>query len=75
MLAGKKQSSFLNFDVENFYPSISEKLLTDAINFAKSSANITEQDLSITMQSRKTMLFQNSEPWGKNLKMKISMYL
>ena len=36
MLAGKKQSSFLNFDVENFYPSISEKLLTGAINFAKS---------------------------------------
>ena len=40
----KKQSSFVNFDVENFYPSISEKLLTDAINFAKSSANITQQD-------------------------------
>ena len=58
----KKQSSFLNFEVENFYPSISEKLLIDVINFAKSSANIIEQDLSITMQSRKTLLFQNSEP-------------
>ena len=63
----KKQSSFVNFDVENFYPSISEKLLIDAINFAKSSANITEQDLSIIMQSRKTLLFQNSEPWVKKL--------
>ena len=40
----KKQSSFANFDVENLYPSISEKLLIDAINFAKSSANIIEQD-------------------------------
>ena len=30
----KKQSSFINFDVENFYPSISEKLLIDALNFA-----------------------------------------
>ena len=63
----KKQSSFLNFEVENFYPSISEKLLIDVINFAKSSANITEQDLFITMQSRKTLLFQNSEPWMKKL--------
>ena len=71
----KKQPSFVNFDVENFYPSISEKLLIDAINFAKSSANITEQDLSIIMQSRKTLLFQNSEPWGENLEMKISTYL
>ena len=57
----KKQSSFINFDVENFYPSISEKLVMDALNFAKSSVNITDQDLSIIMQSRKTLLFQNSK--------------
>ena len=56
----KKQPSCVNFDVENIYPSISEKHLIDAINFAKSSANITEQDLSIIKQSRKTLLFQNS---------------
>ena len=56
----KKYSSFVNFDVENFYPSISEKLLIDAINYAKLPANIPEQDLSIIMQSRKTPVFQNS---------------
>ena len=61
----KKKSSLLNFDVENLYPSISVKRLIDAINFAKSSANITERDLSIIMQSRITLLFQNSEPWVK----------
>ena len=61
----EEQSSFLNVDVENFYPSISGKLLIDAINFAKSSINITEQGLSIIMQSRKTLLFQNSESWVK----------
>ena len=60
----KTQSSFVNFNVENFYPPISE---IDAITFAKSSANITEQDLSIIMQSRKTLLFQNSELWVKKL--------
>ena len=53
--------------VENFCLSISEKLLIDAINFAKSSANITEQDLSIIMQSRKILLFQNSEPSVKKI--------
>ena len=60
-----KQSSFVNFDVENFYPSTSEKLLIDAINFEKSSINITEQDLPIIMQSKKTLLFQKSESWVK----------
>ena len=63
----KKQSWSVNFDVENFYQSILETLLIDAINFTKSSANITKQDLSIIMQSRKTLLFQNSEPWVKKL--------
>ena len=29
----KKQSSFINFDVENLCPSISEKFLIDALNF------------------------------------------
>ena len=64
-ISNKKQSSFINFDVENFYPPISEKLLIDALNFAKSSINITEQNLSIIMQSKKTLLFQNSESWAK----------
>ena len=63
----KKQSSFVNFEIDNFYSSISEKRLLDAINYAKSSANITEQDLSIIMQSRKTLIFENSEPWTKIL--------
>ena len=63
----KKHSSFVNLDVENFYPSISEKRLIDAVNFGKSSAIITQQDLSIIMQSRETLLFQNSEPWVKKL--------
>ena len=42
-----KRPPFVNFDVENFHPSISEKLLIDAINFAKSLAEITEEDLSV----------------------------
>ena len=63
----KTQSSFVNFDVENLDLSISKKLLIDAINSAKSSTNITEQDLSIIMQSRKTLLFQHSELWVKKL--------
>ena len=47
--------------------SKSKKLLIDAINFAKLSANTIEQDLSIIMQLRTTLLFQISEPCVKKL--------
>ena len=42
-IPNKKASSFFNFDVENFYPSISEKLMTDAISYAKSLIDVTEE--------------------------------
>ena len=62
-IKSKKTSSFVNFDVENIYPSISIDLLTDAISYAKTITNIDDDQLSIIMQSRKTLLFNNSEPW------------
>ena len=34
-IKSKKTSSFVNFDVETFYPSISIDLFTDAISYAK----------------------------------------
>ena len=55
----------MNFDVENFYPSISIDLFTDAISYAKTITNIDDDQLSIIMQSRKTLLFNNNEPWVK----------
>ena len=61
----KKTSSFVNFDVENFYPSILLDLFTDAISYAKTITNRDDDQLSIIMQSRKTLLFNNSEPWIK----------
>ena len=63
----KNHSSFINFDVENFYPSISLKLFTDTINYAKNIIDINDQELAIIMQSRKTLLFQNGESWVKKL--------
>ena len=37
--------------------------MPDAISCAKSFINITEEEYSIIMHSRKILLFQNSEPW------------
>ena len=64
-IKSKKTSSFVNFDFENFSPSISIDLFTDAISYAKTITNINDDQLSIIMQSRKTLLFNNNEPWVK----------
>ena len=61
----KRVSSFANFDVEDFYLLISMKLFTDSIKYAKNLIEITDQDLATTMQARKILLFQNTEPWVK----------
>ena len=61
-IRNKSNTSFFVFDIESFYPSISVKFLEDAINFAKTVCNISEQDTLIILQARRTFLFNNGEP-------------
>ena len=56
----ERASSFLNLDVNKFYPSISMKLFTGTVEYAKTLIEITDQDLAIKMQARKT--FQSNHP-------------
>ena len=56
---------FIQFDIENLYPSISRKLFNEAISFAKLYCDINDDDLSIILQSRKTLLFFDNNPWVK----------
>ena len=53
----------MNFDVKNFYPSISFDFSTDPYSYAKTITNIDDDRLLITMQSRKNFLFNNEKPW------------
>ena len=66
-IKSKKNSSLLNLDVENFYPSISIDLFTDAISYTKIITSIDDDQLSIIIQSRKTLIFNNIEPYVKKL--------
>ena len=56
---------FTIFDIKDFYLSISEKLLTNALNFAKEITDISREDMQIMYHSRKTLLFSNEKPWMK----------
>ena len=53
------------FDIKDFYPSIKETLLIKAINFAEKRVNITNEDKVIINYSRKSLLYDNREPWMK----------
>ena len=53
------------FDICEFYPSISEKLLKKALEFAKQHVNISEQEIRIILQTKKGLLFSNKEVWVK----------
>ena len=64
-LKNKNQLQFIQFDVEVFYPSISKDLLLNAINWAKQFIDITNQEIEIILQSRKSMLFKDGTPWTK----------
>ena len=52
----KDRHSFISFDIVDFYPSISEKLLNEALAWASELATITENDTKIsTFRQRQIM--------------------
>ena len=53
------------FNIKDFYPSINEKLLWEAIRFAKLYISITNKDIETTFHARKSLLYYNDEPWVK----------
>ena len=60
-IRNKNNASFIVFDIESFYPSISRKLFHEAVDFVKTSPYIPDKDISIIIQSRRTLLFNNKE--------------
>ena len=64
-IRSKRNATFVVFDIERFYPSIPSDLFHKAIRFASEKCEITEDNMNIIMQSRKTLLFHENEPWTK----------
>ena len=56
---------FVQFDIVEFYPSISERLLSDALNFAKQHVDIPSREIEIIQHARKSLLFQDGDVWVK----------
>ncbi len=75
-LGNKKSLSFISFDVCDFYPSITEKLLNKALDFASKYRKISKQERDIILHAMQSLLFWNGTPWekkGSNNKFDVTM--
>ena len=64
-IKSKSSSSFIKFDIVDFYPSISKDLLLKAINFAKSVSPIQGKFIETVLYSHKALLFNKTDAWVK----------
>lgn len=64
-IENKKSCTFVQFDISEFYPSISEDLYLEAIDFAKQFTELGANDLNILRHCKKSFLFDQNSPWVK----------
>ena len=61
----KQSNKFVEFDIKDFYPSITESLRRNALEFASNHTPITPEEFEIIFHARKSLLFNNKEVWRK----------
>ena len=61
----KERHAFITFDVCDFYPSISEDLLLNALDYSSKFTTITPQDRHIIIHAKKSLLYHQNSPWTK----------
>ena len=64
-LPNKNRCASIAFNVVEFYPSISETLLQRALDFTANYVTISNDDCHIILQAKKSLLFNNGNPWQK----------
>ena len=60
-----KKLSFIQFDIDSYYPNISRELLKKAIDYARQHCDISQEEEDIIFTSRKTFLFNKDRPYEK----------
>ena len=53
-IPNKRNHTFTVFDIKDFYPSITENLLKEALEFAKQHVHIKKKDFDLIMHTRKS---------------------
>ena len=64
-IENKKPCKFIKFDIAEFYPSVSAKLLEKSINFARNIIEIENKIINIINHAGKSFLFHDGNAWVK----------
>ena len=64
-IENKSKCKFIQLDIAEFHPSTSEEVLHNAILFAQQYIDIPEKDFRIIKHCRKSLLYNDNEPWKK----------
>ena len=64
-IKNKSSYKFCMFDIKDFYPSIKESLLLDALNFARKHTKIIKKDIDLILHARRSLLFDCDKAWVK----------
>ena len=62
-IENKRSSSFIKFDIVEFYPSITKELLTKSINYGKSITTIEGEVITTVFLTRMSLLFDKTSVW------------
>ena len=64
-IESKSSHKCLMFGIKDFYPSIKEVLLIEALEFTKQHVTIKSKDRETIFHTRKSLLYKEGEPWIK----------
>ena len=61
-LKQKHTLTFVKFDVEAMYPSISEELLSKSLDWAKSLVEVSDEQVEVINGTKKALLYSEGQP-------------
>ena len=64
-IQNKNDYTFIVFDICEFYPSISQQLLNDAITYASNYVPISNLEKRLIINTKNSTLYNNGIPWTK----------
>ena len=64
-LQNKGELKFLQFDIVDYYSSISKELFTEAVEWAKNFTNISEKEEKAIFEAKQSILFDGASNWKK----------
>ena len=65
-IKNKSKTTFMQFDIIDFYPSITKNILIDSINYVRKYADVTNEQYEIILACRKTVIENNESTWVKS---------